>query len=439
MKRLIALELACTMILSACGQSSSYVSNKTIEGSVTSGAEPNETESTSEESSQSEEVIDAAVIEESENDAVIPLEYKTIIPEYSNLNDERLLRFVEDNVYTELVSDLNNTDYFIENVTAVYVSNEYLEELAYNSQANIFFGYTLKELDEEFDGTRYVFTLGEDGTTVVRAFEDYDDTYQQIIKNVSIGTGVILVCVTVSVATAGSGAPAISMIFAGAAKTGTTFALSSGFLSFAASSIITGIQTGNFDDALKAGALAGSESFKWGAITGVIAGGVSEGVSYAKAMQALKGVTLNGLTTQEAAAIQMESGFPIDIIKQFHSMDEYNVYKEAQLSAQMINGELALVRDIDLTYKSEFPNGEIVSNLERMARGYAPIEPATGKAYQLHHIGQKANATLAVLTEAEHQGNATILNMLGKESEINRAAFESIRKAFWKSFAAAVS
>ena len=65
-----------------------------------------------------------------------------------------------------------------------------------------------------------------------------------------------------------------------------------------------------------------------------------------------------------------------------------------------------------------------------MQRGLAPLDPATGKAYQLHHIGQKADGTLAVVTEAQHQGNSAILNIVGKESEINRAA--TVRKEFWE-------
>lgn len=63
---------------------------------------------------------------------------------------------------------------------------------------------------------------------------------------------------------------------------------------------------------------------------------------------------------------------------------------------------------------------------------YAPLDPATGKAYQLHHIGQKADGALAVLTESQHQGNAAILNIFGKESEIARTEFAATRKAFWE-------
>lgn len=38
--------------------------------------------------------------------------------------------------------------------------------------------------------------------------------------------------------------------------------------------------------------------------------------------------------------------------------------------------------------------------------------------------------------EAEHQGNAAILNTAGKASEIDRNAFETVKKAFWRSYAA---
>lgn len=169
-----------------------------------------------------------------------------------------------------------NLRYIIENVSSVYYYKEYLEEVAYNSKANIFFGYTLAELDEQFQGERYVFTLNDDGETTVQPFEDYDDTYEQVIKNVAVGTGVILVCVTVSVVSGGVGAPTVSMIFAASAKTGTTFALSSAGFSSIFAGTVTGIQTKDFDQAINAAALAGSESFKWGAISGALIGGLNE-------------------------------------------------------------------------------------------------------------------------------------------------------------------
>lgn len=264
MKRVIAFLLAALMLLTGCTQ-------QTIQNTTPSESSTNETSSTAVPGGDADETqgtsADEIVFDE---DPVV---------EFASLSDPDLLQYVEDNIYTDLVARFDCEDYIIESVNAVYVSEEYLEEVAYNSQANIYFGYTLEELDAQFQGTRYIFSLGKNGETVVEEFAAYDDTYDRVIKNVAIGTGVILVCVTVSVVSGGVGAPAaVSMIFASAAKTGTIYALSSGTISAVAAGTITGIQTGDFEEAKKAAALAGSESFKWGAITGVITGGVSKGV-----------------------------------------------------------------------------------------------------------------------------------------------------------------
>ena len=261
MKRIIALLMAILMLLTGCTQSGQ-------QNTPTDSNSPSD--ATTSDSSDTSEIgqLDELVFEED------------VQPEFASLNDPSLLQYVEDNLYSDLVARFDSEDYIIEDISAVYVSEEYLEEVAYNSKKNIYFGYTLEELDAQFQGTRYIFSLGENGETVVEEFEAYDDTYEKVIKNVAIGTGVILVCVTVSVVSGGVGAPAaVSMIFATAAKTGTVYALSSGTISAVAAGTITGIQTGDFEEAKKAAALAGSESFKWGAITGVIVGGATEAVN----------------------------------------------------------------------------------------------------------------------------------------------------------------
>lgn len=352
------------------------------------------------------------------------------VPDFKGLNDPSLTSYIEDTLYSELIDSLGSEDYFVENVKAVYISQEYLDEVAYNSRANIFFGYTLAELDQEFEGEKYIFTLGENNETTVEPFAAYDDTYDRIIRNVAIGTGVILVCVTVSAVTAGAGAPAVSMIFAVAAKSGTVGALSGAALGGVSAGIITGINTGNMDEALKAAALSASEGFKWGAISGAISGGANEAI-------ALKGATLNGLSMNEAALIQKQSGYPLDVIKGFKSMDQYNICRDAGLTPKMVNGKMALIRDIDLGFKDELG----LTNLERMKNGLAALDPATGQAYQLHHIGQEMNSTLAILTEAEHMqaGNNLIWHELGEASHINRAMFKTQRADFWKTMAMMVS
>lgn len=348
------------------------------------------------------------------------------------LDDENLIAYVENNVYSKLVNELNSEDFFVENVEAVYYPKEYIEALASNANDNLYFGYTSAELDKEFQGTKYVFTLGEDGRTIVVPMETLtDDVYVKAMEDVIVGSGVILVCVTVSTLAAPA-APAVSMIFAASATTGTSFALQSGTLSFAAAAIAKGYETESFDQALRAGVEAAGEGFKWGAIIGGATGGIKTAV-------ALKGATLNGLTMNEAAKIQKESGYPLELIKQFKSVKEYEVYKEAGLYTKMVNGKIALVRDIDLNYVTEMQDGTKLTNLQLMQRGKAPIDPATGKTYQLHHINQEKDSVLAILKESEHQGQTSILHDYAKQGVHNAETGDKLwpkkREAFWKAYA----
>lgn len=408
MKKIIAIVLSCILTLVGCGQQ--VITSNNVE-TVELGA--GETVVTSEET-----IVNVEIPEDELGDTT-PYEYTV---NFEALDDIELQRYVQDNIYSELVAQLDSAEYFVENISTVYISQEYIDEMTYNSKPNVYFGYTLEEIDAVYQGTRYVFTVSEEGDTIVVPFEEYDNSFEQVLSNVAVGTGVILICVTVSMVSGGVGAPAVSMIFAASAKSGTIFALSSGVLSAVASGIVTGIETGNMDEALKAAALSGSEGFKWGAITGVISGGATETV-------ALRGATLNGLTMNEAALIQKESGYPIEVIKQFHSVDEYTVFMEAHLKPVMINGQTALVRtDIDLNLVDEFGR----TNLQRMANGVAPLD-ANGKTYELHHIGQEADATLAILTQTEHDN--AVLHGFKTISEIDRNAFRTQRQNFWKTMA----
>ena len=357
----------------------------------------------------------------------------TALPGYAergkfvNNSDPQLLSYIKSELYQKLVSSLNSDDYFVENVEAIYLSEEYFEELEFNSRSNIFFGYNIDELDAQFQGEKYFFTL-QDNHTVVKKYEpkDNNDSYYTAMKNMAVGTGIILICVTVSVVSGGVGAPAISMIFSVAAKTGTIAAVSGGILGGVSAGIVTGFQTGDINEALKAAALSGSDGFKWGAITGALSGGIGEGI-------ALKGATLNGLTMNEAALIQKESKYPLDVIKQFQNMDQYKVAKEAGLRPYLVDNKVALIRDIDLNYVDEMGR----NNLQRMKDGLAALDPATGSPYELHHIGQKMDSTLAILTRAEHtqNGNDAIWHTIEGASQINRNVFNKQRASFWKEMA----
>ena len=348
---------------------------------------------------------------------------------FKKMNDPALLPYMQDTIYDAVIKSLGSEDYFVENVSAIYISDEYLEELAFNSQANIYFGFTLQELEQQFQGSRYYFTLDDANETTVRAWEPYDDPMEKVIRNVAIGTGVILVCVTVSAVTAGTGAAAISMIFAVAAKTGTACALSGGTIGAVTAGTIEYIKTGNAEKALTAAAVSGSEGFKWGAISGAISGGAGEAI-------ALKGATLNGLTMNEAAAIQRESRYPLSLIKEFHSVEEYNVYRDAGLFKSMVGNKAALIRDIDWGQKDAFGD----TNLQRMLNGKPPLDPQ-GLSYEVHHVGQKSDSVFAILTQSEHrgEGNFRALHENLRNSVINRPEFNREKVEFWKQLAQMVS
>lgn len=462
MRRIIALILTFSFILTACA--SNQASLETGSGAVMTSMESASTvakdaeadietkpsdevlqeESLTAGNKESEDRLEDAAekTEDSENentksqDAERLKEYavryqqiedQKIADENLDLSDERLQQYLKDRIYQEAIDSFDSDQYVIDNIETTYYSKEYIDNLAYNSLENVYFGFTQAELDQQFAGKKYVFTLGENGETTVQEVQSYEDnTTEDVLKNVAIGSDVLLVSVTVSTATMGV-APAVGMIFAVGAKTGTAMAISGGAIGGISAGVLKGYQTGNFEDAMKAAAVGASDGFKWGAITGALSSGASETWGLFKG-------TKNGLSMNEVALIQRESQYPLDVIKQFKSTKEYKIYRKANLRTQMVDGKLALVRDIDLQYKGTLPDGTEVTNLQRMKLGYAPLDPATNNPYQLHHINQDPNGTLAILKEAEHQGNGSILNNPDIiESKISRTEFAKIRKAFWKS------
>ena len=350
------------------------------------------------------------------------------LPAFSGLSDPLLLNYVEDTVYQELVTTLDSDDFFVENIQAVYISEEYLTELSANSRENIYFGFTLSELDAVFEGEKYVFTLGDDGQTTVQAFQEARDPYGEAVRNLAVGGGVILLCVTVSVVSGAAGATAVSVIFAASAKTGAAMALSSGVFSGVAAGAVTYLDTGSMDAALEQAAVSGSEGFKWGAVSGVITGGASQAAG-------LFGATRKGLTMNQAAQIQRQSKYPLDVIKEFSSMEQYEICKNAGLPPRMVDGNTALFRSIDLDFVDDLGR----TNLQRMEKGLAALAP-DGSSYQLHHIGQQADSTLAILTQAEHLqgGNHAIWHLFGNATQVHGAGstWDLQRQSFWKNMAA---
>lgn len=241
MKRLIALILVLTL-LTGCSSQTKTTSNSSSDTVSTSSAP--------------EQVSELQIKDES-------------VPEFKSLNDENLLTYLKDEVYTELVDKLDSEDYFVENVDAVYISKEYLEELEYNSQENIYFGYKLSDLNELFQDKKYIFTLGNNGQTTVKEFQEYDDKFNKILKDVAIGAGVILF--TVSIAKTSLISKAVNMIIAVSTKSVDKMtSLAPKILSVVAAGITTYIETGDFNESLKSAALEGIKELRWSAICGSV-------------------------------------------------------------------------------------------------------------------------------------------------------------------------
>ncbi len=283
MKKLLALVLCIIMVFNSCGKNdSNNGSGKIIDCNEEKNSETGNDESgktiTPKSNESSSVIVDGKTVETSK------LLWDEEAEKFTSLDDPEYLDYVKDRIYSEITDTLYSDDYYIESIDVTYVSKEYIQQVAFNSQANIFFGYTLAEVESRFGDQKYVFTLGEDGTTVVKEFEDNDDTYERIIKNIAIGTGVIIVAATISAVTGGT----VSLIFAASAKSGAIMALSTGGISALTTGITTACTTGDYEQALKAAALQGSEGFKIGAILGALSGGITEGIRIHKEKVAIE-------------------------------------------------------------------------------------------------------------------------------------------------------
>lgn len=226
--------------------------------------------------------------------------------EFSSLDDPSLQDYLIDTLYSGIDSNFSLDDYIINSISTTYVSKEYIDELTYNSKSNAYFGFDLNELANQFIGKKFVFTVDENNETTVKEFENYNDTYIKVLKNVAIGGGVILACVGVSVLSSGT---AVYAIFAVSAKTAATLALSSGATTGVLSSAIEYYKTGNVQKSLDKGLLDASDSFKWGAILGAVTGGASEALKQANEADKIKTLSFHDRGKRaEAKALKKYGG-----------------------------------------------------------------------------------------------------------------------------------
>ena len=139
-------------------------------------------------------------------------------------------------------------------------------------------------------------------------------------------------------------------------------------------------------------------------------------------------------TVSRAAELGQKAVAVTDHGVMYGTVDLYNEAKKAGINSRIINGKTALVRKIDLDFIDEMGR----TNLVRMQQGLAPLD-STGIPYELHHIGQDVDSTLAILTREEHRlaGNSKIWHEFGTGSDVHTAGnnWDTQRKLFWQSFA----
>ena len=110
MKRVLALVLTFALVLSGCAPSAKEASN-TSEPAVESETVSEKTNNTAYESS--EPVENKAEIEETESVTTESSEDPEDLS-FTGLNDPKLLQYVEDSVYSDLVAEFASEDYIIE-------------------------------------------------------------------------------------------------------------------------------------------------------------------------------------------------------------------------------------------------------------------------------------------------------------------------------------
>ncbi len=130
------------------------------------------------------------------------------------ISDAAFVQNLQDSVYNLIVDDLdengNEKQYEVQEVKAVYLSKEYIEQHSFNSKETKFFGSTLAELEAKFGDQKYVFDLDENGKTVCHAVDDFDNTFEKVSQVALLGTGVVLISVTILCAT--SVVPATALV-----------------------------------------------------------------------------------------------------------------------------------------------------------------------------------------------------------------------------------
>lgn len=179
------------------------------------------------------------------------------------------------------LEEYGDMELYVDYVKSMYWSQEYIDEVTYNSLKNDYFGFEYDEICMAMGETNWCFTV-ENGQTVVIEVPEQSNMIAQLIKKVAIGTGVIVVCAVVSVVSGGIGAAPVACFFAGAAKGALAGAISGGLMGSAVGGLIQGFTTHSMEGAIKGAVDGFGDGFMWGAITGALTGGLTSNTCFSK-------------------------------------------------------------------------------------------------------------------------------------------------------------
>ncbi len=362
------------------------------------------------------------------------------MPEVSAINDEQFLQYLRDELYYNTVADIESEGSIITQVNTMYLSKEYLEERAYNSRENIFFGYSLSELDEFFGETKYVFSLGENGETVVQEMKaiSEEEINARLLKNVAIGAGVILVSTVVITSVMGNPVKIPFLIslsakgWQGALSRAATHiivdAAKEMLVKFITVGVKSAVTTGDFSEAIEVAARAGIDGFKWGAVCGLVDYATEKVPALSAFSGRLKDYVKDELSAEQVEEIQKDLGYPLEMIRAFQSYEDYLLFKNDGITPYPVNGRWALIRS-DIAPNKKDANG--LTNVERMKKGLAPLDDE-GREYQLNFVGKGEETVPAILSFTEVNNPVFIKYIHNEKYSTNE--LDKIRVSFWKAF-----
>lgn len=141
------------------------------------------------------------------------------------------------------------------------------------------------------------------------------------------------------------------------------------------------------------------------------------------------------LSDTERVQLKEETGWSDEVVDCIDTSEQADIYKNAGLHEENINGRECLVKEIDYDYIDEKTG---MTNRELMAKGRSPYDAKTGEKIELHHMGQQYDAPFAELTEkSEHgDGNHSILHPKTEGSwrnnETLEAQYNKEKREYWK-------